>query len=284
MSPRIFANLSREQGFNLPSSREAVHQYEGNFGMKVDLSNMCVLVTGASRGIGRAVAEGLAGAGARVGVHYHRNADLADALVGELGRGAVAFSADLEDARACARLFAEAKDVFGRIDVLVNNAGVAILSPPDAPLDAWVRDWERTQAVNLRAAGILCREAITHFLDNGGGRIVNIASRAAFRGDSVDYLAYAAAKGGMVALSRSIARGYGKKGVKSFVVAPGFVRTDMAQDFIDRYGEGIAVDDLALSELTTPEDVAPTVVFLASGLADHATGCTVDINAGSYVH
>ncbi|CAN5522362.1 SDR family oxidoreductase [soil metagenome] len=252
--------------------------------MKIDLSNSSVLVTGASRGIGRAVAERLASAGARVGVHYHRNAEGAERLAQGLGRGALPFGADLGDAAACQRLFAEALAAFGRIDVLVNNAGVAILSPLEAPLDDWVCDWDRTQAVNLRAAGVLCREAVRHFLDIGGGRIVNIASRAAFRGDSVDFLAYAASKGGMVALSRSIARGYGKRGVKAFVVAPGFVRTDMAQDFIDQYGEGIAVGDLALNELTVPADVAPTVVFLASGLADHTTGCTVDVNAGSYVH
>jgi NAD(P)-dependent dehydrogenase (short-subunit alcohol dehydrogenase family) len=138
--------------------------------------------------------------------------------------------------------------------------------------------------VNLRAVGLLCRAAIRHFGERGGGRIVTIASRAAFRGDTLEYLAYAASKGGLVALHRTIARGCGKQNIASFLIAPGFVRTDMAQDSIDRYGEDFVVKDLALPRLTEPEDLAPLVVLLASGLADHATGSTIDVNAGSYVH
>lgn len=114
--------------------------------------------------------------------------------------------------------------------------------------------------------------------------MVHISSRAAFRGDTTAYMAYAASKGGMVSLSRSIARGYGKQGIKSFVVAPGFIQTDMAQQFIDVYGEQFVLDDLALDTLTQPKDLAPTVIFLLSGWMDHATGCTIDVNAGSYVH
>ena len=252
--------------------------------MNLDLTNTNVLVTGASRGIGRAVARALGGAGARVGVHYNRSAEAAEELAGELGRGAEAFGADLADTGSYEKLFEEVVGTFGHLDVLVNNAGVALHAPLEAPLNDWLSSWQRTLTVNLTAAGALSREAVRHFVGRGGGRIIFIASRAAFRGDAPDYLAYAASKGGMVALSRSIARGFGKEGVKSFLIAPGYVRTDMAQDFIDAYGEGVAVNDLALSTLTEPEDVAPMVVLLASGLADHATGCTVDINAGSYVH
>ena len=111
-----------------------------------------------------------------------------------------------------------------------------------------------------------------------------IASRAAFRGDTPEMLAYAASKAGLVALMRSIARGLGKQGVKAFVVAPGFTRTDMAAAFVEAYGEAHAVSDLALDRMTEPEDIAPLVTLLASGLADHATGGTFDVNAGSYVH
>ena len=117
-----------------------------------------------------------------------------------------------------------------------------------------------------------------------GGRIINIASRAAFRGDTKDYLAYAASKGGMVSLTRSIARAWGKQGIVAFTIAPGWVMTDMAKQFIAQNGDEVVLNELALAELTQPSDVAPTVVFLASGLSDHATGCTIDINAGSYVH
>ena len=121
-------------------------------------------------------------------------------------------------------------------------------------------------------------------LEHGGGRIINVASRAAFRGDTPEYVAYAASKGGVVALTRSLARGLGKQGVVAFTLAPGFTRTDMAQPFIDTYGADYATSDLALDRMTEPADIAPTIVFLASGQMDHATGATIDLNAGSYVH
>lgn len=251
--------------------------------MRIDLTDRTVLVTGGSRGIGTALVRAFAEAGARAAVHYGRERERAEALAAEVGGGAEAFGADLEDAEACESLWEAVTARFGRVDVLVNNAGVAVSSRLDAPAGRWAADWDRTMAVNLRATGLLCRRAVAHFGENGGGRIVNIASRAAFRGDQPDYLAYAASKAGVVALTRSIARAFGKDGVAAFVVAPGFTRTEMAQDFIDQYGPEIAMRDNALGRYTEPEDVAPTVVFLASGLADHATGTTVDINAASYV-
>jgi NAD(P)-dependent dehydrogenase (short-subunit alcohol dehydrogenase family) len=251
--------------------------------MKIDLTGRSVLVTGGSRGIGAALVRAFAGAGARVGVHYGRERERAEALAAEVAGGAEAFGADLGQAEACDGLWGAVVERFGRVDVLVNNAGVAVSSGLDAPSEQWAADWDRTMAVNLRATGLLCRSAIPHFAADGGGRIVNIASRAAFRGDQPDYLAYAASKAGVVALTRSIARAFGKDGIAAFAVAPGFTRTEMAQDFIDQYGPEIAMRDNALGRYTEPEDVAPTVVFLASGLADHATGTTVDINAASYV-
>ena len=251
--------------------------------MKLDFTGKVVLVTGASRGIGAAIAQAFGEAGARVGIHCGREVKKAEALAKRIGDNAAVFQADLSRLEDCERLWREARHGFGRIDVLVNNAGVAISSSPEEPVTRWLADWETTMAVNLTATALLSREAVAHFQTIGGGRIVNIASRAAFRGDTPDYLAYAASKGGMVALTRSIARGYGKDGITAFVVAPGFTRTEMAQDFIDQYGEDFAMKDVALNRMTEPKDIAPTVLFLASGLADHATGSTIDINAGSYV-
>ena len=252
--------------------------------MIIDLTDRTVLVTGASRGIGAAAATALATAGARVAVHCGRDLERAQALAGRLGRGAEAFQADLADAPACQALWDGVVRRFGRVDVLVNNAGVAVGAPLEGEDAAWRVAWERTMAVNLRAVGLLCRAAVGHFRAHGSGRIVNVSSRAAFRGDTADYLAYAASKGGVVALTRSIARAFGKEGIMAFDVAPGFTRTEMAQAFIDRYGEDVATRDIALPRLTEPADIAPLIVFLASGLADHATGTTIDVNAGSYVH
>jgi 3-oxoacyl-[acyl-carrier protein] reductase len=252
--------------------------------MHIDLTSKTVLVTGGSRGIGAAAVRAFAGSGARVGLHYRGERAAAEAMAAELGERVVPFQADLADPAACEGLWREAEARFGRIDVLVNNAGISISSPNTPEAASWLDDWNRTMAVNLTAPGLLCRLAVAHFKAHGGGRIVNISSRAAFRGDTTDYLAYAASKGGLVALTRSLARAYGKDGITAFTVAPGFTRTDMAQDFIDQYGEAYASSDIALTHLTEPKDIAPTLVFLASGLADHATGATIDINAGSYVH
>jgi len=252
--------------------------------MRLDLSDHTILVTGASRGIGRATALALADAGATVAVHYGQSRDAAAEVAEQCGHGAQPIQADLTDLTATDQLFGSVVDALGPVDALVLNAGVAEPTPLEADTDDWHAAWTDTMHVNLRAPELLCRHALPHFRQHGGGRLVSIASRAAFRGDTPAYMTYAASKAGLVALTRSVARGFGEDGVRAFTIAPGFVRTDMAQDFIDEYGEAHATSDLALNNLTVPEDVAPFVVFLASGQADHATGATIDVNAGSYVH
>lgn len=252
--------------------------------MHIDLSGQTILVTGASSGIGAEIALQLGRSGATVAVHYSRSKEAAEAICTQIGHSARAFQADLGDAGAADQLFADVVAAFGRMDCLVNNAGIALHSPIDSSLEDWVADWDKTMNVNTRSTGVLTRAALPHFIENGGGRIIYMASRASFRGDSEDYLAYAASKGAMVSLARSVARAYGKQDIKAFTIAPGFVRTSMAQDAIDAYGEDFVLGGLALDRLTEPSDVAPMVVLLASGLADHATGCSIDINAGSYVH
>lgn len=252
--------------------------------MKIDLSGKVVLVTGASRGIGQAIAQGMSDAGAKVAIHYNSNKDKAESVLSQLNSDCRAFQADLAKPEEAIKLFRQVLDEYVRIDVIVNNAGIAIASETSDDNEDWIAAWQETMNVNLLATGILCKLSIEHFLEKDGGRIINISSRAAFRGDTQDYLAYAASKGGMVSLTRSIARAYGKQNIKAFTIAPGFVRTDMAKEIMEVYGEEFALNDIALPNLTEPKDLAPTIVLLASGLADHSTGCTIDINAGSYVH
>lgn len=250
--------------------------------MKIDLRGKNILVTGASRGIGKGIAEALGASGARVAVHFHQNKKGAESIAESIGNKSEAFQANLEDTESCIQLFNNVIYKFGYLDVLVNNAGVFIMSPIES--ETWINDWNKTLNTNLRSAGLLSRLAILHFQTRDAGRIINISSRAAFRGDDPEHLAYAASKAGMVALTKSIARGYGKNGITSFLIAPGWVKTDMNKETIDRFGEDSITGDLSLNKLTEPKDLAPMVVLLASGLADHATGTTIDINAGSYAH
>ena len=252
--------------------------------MEISLKGKIVLVTGGSRGIGEAFCRALAKAGASVALHFNANEEKANAVVSEIETTSKAFQANLENSADIILLFEQVKEHFGQIDVLINNAGVAFSSDLGSNDEEWLKDWDKTFAVNTRATGLLCKKAIEHFREIGGGRIINISSRAAFRGDTLDYLAYGASKGAIPSLTRSIARYCGKENIKAFNIAPGFVRTDMTQDFMDQYGEDFALNDIALPELTEPKDLAPMVVLLASGLADHATGSTIDINAASYVH
>lgn len=249
------------------------------------LKNRSILITGGNRGIGRAVSEYLLNRGSKVAIQFHKNRYKAEELLGKHQDSMLLFQADLSDLLEIPKFFREVADKMGRIDVIVNNAGIAVNNGIQVADEPWIDSWLKTMDVNLNAVGLLCKKAIQYFLENKiSGKIINISSRAAFRGDTPDYLAYAASKGGVVSLTRSIARAFGKQGIVAFTVAPGFVQTDMAQKFFNEYGKDYALKDIALEELTTPEDIAPLIAFLASGLADHATGGTFDINAGSYVH
>ena len=251
--------------------------------MEVDLTNKVVLVTGGSGGIGAAISESLARANATVALHFNSNGDYAGELVKRLGNNSKCFQADLSQPQNAKILFSNIVNTYGNIDVLVNNAGVFMKSPIGSNVEKCINDWDVTLAINLISAGILCHIAINHFKERSGGRIINIASRAAFRGETEDYLAYAASKGGLVSLSRSIARSFGRYNIKSFTIAPGFVRTKMTEEFLARNEKNIIENELSLKEMTKTSDIAPVVTFIASGLMDHATGCTIDINAGSYM-
>lgn len=248
------------------------------------LHDRVVLVTGAAGAIGSTTARTLAAGGSKVILH-DLNEDLVGAVAAEIGAEAHSLVANLVDPDATARLWAEATQIHGHIDVLVNNAGIYPAAPLDASLDDWMRVWDLSLAVNLKAPAILCREAVKTFsAQPGGGIIINLASRAAFRGEDPDYWHYAAAKAGVVAMTRTIARQYGRQGVTAFAIAPGYVDTSFNHVFAETVGVHVAAEQTGLGEVAQPQDVANIIAFLASGLARHATGTTIDINGASYVH
>jgi len=250
----------------------------------IDLSAKVVLVTGGSRGIGAACVRALGAAGAHVVLHYGRSRAAAEVVAAALAPDACHLvQGDMESETGVADVWRKALAWRGHVDVLVNNAGIFEPIGSDVDLAAWGRAWRRTLEVNLVAPAHLCREAVAHFRGRGGGIIINIASRAAFRGDTPDHMHYAASKGGLVALTRSIARGYGADNVVAYGIAPGFVDTDMADDFIRVHGAETVTREIPLGTMAPPEDVANVVAFLASGLARHATGTIIDVNGASYV-
>lgn len=251
----------------------------------LDLSEKTVLVTGGSRGIGAAIVRGVLAARGRVIVHYCERGDLAAELVGGAREGeAVALQADFTVPGHVERLWSEALAWAGTVDVLVNNAGVYEQAAIDLEDAAWHASWRRTLDINLVAPGYLCREAVRHFVGRGGGSIVNIGSRGSFRGDNPAYQHYAATKGGLVAMTRTIARGYGDRGVLAFHIAPGWVESDLTRAYVEEHGEGEILAQTPLGEIAPASEVANLVVFLASGAARHMTGGTIDLNGASYTH
>lgn len=247
----------------------------------INLSGKTILVTGGSRGIGAAIVKVLAAAGAEVVLHYGRSQAEAQKVAREAGNCHLV-RADLAQPGAARELWDEALAWKGHIDVLVNNAGIAPYARVEDDFAQWSRVWNETLQVNLLSLADLCRAAILHFRTRGGGILINIASRAAFRGDNPDMMHYAASKGGVVALTKSIARGFGKEGILAYGVAPGWVETEMAADYIREHAADI-VRDIPIGSVAPPQDVANTVAFLAAGLAPHMTGATLDINGASYV-
>ncbi len=250
----------------------------------IDFTGRVVLVTGAAGGIGAATARTIAGCGGEVVVHDVRAGGRLGELADELGDRGHAVVADLADPAEPAALWERALAWRGRVDVLINNAGIYAPASIDDPLDVWTAAWDRMLAICLVAPATLCREAVKTFRrQEGGGTIVNLASRAAWRGEDPDYWHYAAAKAGVVAMTKTIARQYGRDGVTAYAVAPGFVDTPFNAALVEQYGLDFFANDTGLGEVAGPQDLANVIVFLASGLARHATGATVDVNGASYV-
>ncbi len=240
------------------------------------------LVTGASRGIGRATVRRLAADGYRVAVHYGRHEEAAASVVAALpGTGHIAIGADLADARQVPRLMARAAAHFGRLDLLVNNAGIFIDHDPNTvDLETWRDAWHRTLAVNLTAAADLAFCALRHFPATGG-RIINVSSRGAYRGEPGSP-AYGASKAALNSLTQSLAAALGGRGIVVCGVAPGWVETDMAAAHLTgESGDAIRAQS-PFGRVARPEEVANVIAFLAAADSDFMSGAIVDVNGASY--
>jgi NAD(P)-dependent dehydrogenase (short-subunit alcohol dehydrogenase family) len=250
----------------------------------IDLSHKNILITGASKGIGRAIAEYAMQMDANVAVHYNSDKASADASILKYPKvKSKVYQANLANTHEVVDLFKAVERDFEKIDVVILNAGVFLEHSTKENFEDWLSIWKSTISINLDAVGILTKLGIDHFRKHKGGRFIFIGSRAVFRGETEEYLAYAASKGGLTSLARSVARSFGKENIKSFVIAPGFTRTQMAESFIKTYGEERVLNEIALNQLTKPNDIAPLVALMCSGDMDHATGATIDVNAGSHI-
>ena len=233
---------------------------------------MNILITGASRGIGAATYDLLKSRGHNVAGHSSKGG-------GEL------LSGELTSPDAPRALWEAALErLGGRIDVLVNNAGVYEAVSDDASDEDWHAAWERTTRINLYASADLCRLAVKHFQERKSeGRIVNVASRAGSRGDSPSHWHYAASKGAMIAMTKSIARGYAAEGILAFCVSPGFTVSEMTEEYLQGRGGEKILADIPLGRVATTDEIAETIRWLATEAPPSATGANIDVNGASYV-
>ena len=225
-----------------------------------------ILITGASRGIGAAISAALNSETTKVVALSSADGDLADPATPD-------------------RLWQASLDrLGGRIDVLINNAGVFETNPLDDSDADWLANWNRTMQINLTASALLCRRAVLHWQERKAeGRIVNVASRAAYRGDSPAHWHYAASKSGMVAMTKTIARAYAKDGILAFAICPGFTMTGMAEDYLASRGGDKLLADIPLGRVAMPDEVGEMARWCALDAPPSMTGAVLDVNGASYV-
>jgi NAD(P)-dependent dehydrogenase (short-subunit alcohol dehydrogenase family) len=252
--------------------------------MGTDFSGKVVMVTGASRGIGQEIARQFAERGASVAVHFHQNREAAEQTLASLaGTSHLIVQADLADATAVGQMAETVVSEMGKIDVLVNNAGVYDFHPiAETSFEDWQRSWEKTIFTNLMGPAHLSFHAARGMMKSGGGKIINITSRGAFRGEP-DAPAYGASKAGLNAFSQSMAQALAPHNIFMFAVAPGFVDTDMAASVLaGPAGDAIRTQS-PLNRVARPDEVARVVLFLAAEGTDYLTGCIIDVNGASYL-
>ncbi len=247
------------------------------------LLGQTVLVTGASGGIGAAIVERVALEGGWPIIHYCQDERAAKKLLARIDGHGLVLQADLSQADGPFALWAKAVEFAGRVHGLVNNAGIRTEISVESSPEDWKAVWQNEFQVNLFAAADLCKEAIQHFRTEGGGRIVNIASRAGQRGSASESIPYGAANAAMINLTKSIARSFGREGASAVCIAPGLVRTGMVDQFLAEEGGESAIDEIPVGDIAEPNEVAELVAFVLRYGQDSLNGATLDINGGSHI-
>ena len=248
---------------------------------------MKVLLTGSSKGIGYKIAKDLLAEGHELALHYNKNESSLDALLKKDKTGSFSIQADLSQKEEIKKMVENTIGKLSFPDCIINNAGIAESADISLDINDWSKMFDKTIDVNLKAPSIIFKEFLKYKREkkiNSRLRIINIASRAAFRGEQQDYISYACSKGGIISLTKTMSRSFGETdNIVAISIAPGFVRTEMAQSFIDKHGEDVVKQGITLDRLTEPKDISPLVSLIVSGKMDHSTGSTIDVNGGSFL-
>jgi 3-oxoacyl-[acyl-carrier protein] reductase len=251
--------------------------------MHLPLSGKRALITGSSHGVGLAAAKLFALQGAEVVLHGNANMSDADLAVREIGPRALgAIQADLSAPGAGRDLVEAAQHLAGgKLDTIVNNAGIHWATPFEASDTDWEAAWATILQVNLMAIADICRAAIPGMVQRGGGSIINISSRAGYRGEDRDHIAYGASKAALLSLTKTLARQWGPDAIYAYALTPGWINTRMAPQ--NAAGIAAAQSEIPIGRMAEPEEIAAMCAFLASGACQSATGSCIDINGASYV-
>ena len=248
---------------------------------------MKVLLTGSSKGIGYNIAKDLIKEGHQLALHYNSNKSLLEVLINEYSSNSFIVKADLSVENEIKNLVDDTIENLSFPDCIINNAGIAESADIKLDLNNWGKMFDKTIDINLKAPSLIFKEFLKYKREKkikSRLRFINIASRAAFRGEQQDYISYACSKGGMISLTKTMSRSFGETdNIVAISIAPGFVRTEMAQSFIDQHGEDVVKQGITLDRLTEPKDISPLVSLIVSGKMDHSTGSTIDVNGGSFL-
>ncbi len=251
---------------------------------KLEFSNKVVLITGGSRGIGRAAALKFAELGAKVVINYHSNTEAAEQVLNLLhGTNHMIYKADISNEIEIQNMVLEVISNYSKIDILVNNAGIFLEHKIETTtFSEWVSSWQKTMGTNLIGLANLSFLVAKEMIVRKQGKIINISSRGAFRGEP-DNLAYGASKGGLNSFSQSLAKALGKYNISVTAIAPGFVETEMGKIYLDTEQGDFIRNESPFGRVASPEEVADTILFLASEKASFLTGGIVDINGASFL-